>query len=422
LDPALELPHKPRLSYRPESPKDPVLAQAGNWRNPATMLILMSVAMPLAFSVWNALLNNFAIEAANFDGAQIGLLQSIREIPGFLAFTAVFLLLLWREQTIALMSLTLLGLGVAVTGPFAFPLGLYLTTFFMSLGFHFFETVKQSLALQWLDPEDTPEMLGRMISAGAATALGVYAGLWLLLELIGADFVMVYAIGGGLCLVLVAFMALGFPAFSGQVEQHRHLVLRRRYWLYYALTFMSGARRQIFMVFASFLLVQKFGYSASDVAVLFLINHGLSWFAASRIGRWIGRIGERRALTIEYLGLIVVFVAYAVVEDGRLAAALYVIDHVFFAMAIAIKTYFQKIADPADIAGSAGVAFTINHIAAVVIPVSFGLIWLKSPPTVFWLGAGMAVVSLALARMVPNQPLSGQETRFTRPAADQGNL
>jgi hypothetical protein len=91
---------------------------------------------------------------------------------------------------------------------------------------------------------------------------------------------------------------------------------------------------------------------------------------------------------------------------------LYVLDHLLYAMAIAIKSYFQKIADPADIASTAGVAFTINHIAAVVIPVFFGIVWLYSPSVVFIAGAIMAALSLLLARMVPNRPGEGNEVKL----------
>ena len=150
---------------------------------------------------------------------------------------------------------------------------------------------------------------------------------------------------------------------------------RKLLWIW--LTFFSGARRQIFTVFAAFLMVEKFGYKASQVALLFLINYAYNWLFAEKIGSLIGRIGERSALTIEYIGLILVFTSYAYVENPYVGAGLYVIDHMFFALAIAISTYFQKIADPADIASSAGVSFTINHIAAVIVPVLLGLVWIK---------------------------------------------
>ncbi len=159
-------------------------------------------------------------------------------------------------------------------------------------------------------------------------------------------------------------------------------------------------------------MVEKFGYSAADITLLFLINYLFNFLFAKRIGRFIGVVGERKALIFEYVGLIGVFVGYGLVQSAEWAAALYVVDHLFFALALAIKTYFQKIADPADMASTAGVSFTINHIAAVVIPVAFGVIWLSSPATVFYIGAAMAVVSLALSLNIPKKPEEGNEVRM----------
>ncbi|HAS6763149.1 MFS transporter [Vibrio parahaemolyticus] len=384
------------------------------WRTPQNFLLLISIIVPIAFSTWMALLNNFVIEKANFDGADIGLLQSVREIPGFLAFTAVFLLLFIREQRFMLVSLAMLTLGTALTGYFPTLYGLLFTTLLMSTGFHYFETLKQSLSLQWLSKEEAPEMLGKFISVGALASLFTYGAIWIFLEQLHFDFKTVYLLTGGVGFVLIVVMALAFPQFKTAVPQNKKLVLRKRYWLYYALTFMSGARRQIFTVFAGFLMVEKFGYSAADITLLFLINYLFNFLFAKRIGRFIGVVGERKALTFEYVGLIFVFVGYGLVQTAEWAAALYVVDHLFFALALAIKTYFQKIADPADMASTAGVAFTINHIAAVVIPVTFGMIWLVSPSSVFYIGAGMAAVSLLLSLNIPAKPEEGNETRLLR--------
>ncbi|HCG5295215.1 TPA: MFS transporter [Vibrio parahaemolyticus] len=384
------------------------------WRTPQNFLLLISIIVPIAFSTWMALLNNFVIEKANFDGADIGLLQSVREIPGFLAFTAVFVLWFIREQRFMLVSLAMLTLGTALTGYFPTLYGLLFTTLLMSTGFHYFETLKQSLSLQWLSKEESPEMLGKFISVGALASLFTYGAIWILLEQLKFDFKTVYLLAGGVGFVLIIVMALAFPQFKTAVPQNKKLVLRKRYWLYYALTFMSGARRQIFTVFAGFLMVEKFGYSAADITLLFLINYLFNFLFAKRIGRFIGVVGERKALTFEYVGLIFVFVGYGLVQTAEWAAALYVVDHLFFALALAIKTYFQKIADPADMASTAGVAFTINHIAAVVIPVTFGMIWLVSPSSVFYIGAGMAAVSLLLSLNIPAKPEEGNETRLLR--------
>lgn len=377
--------------------------------NPKYLLYMMSIAMTLAFATWMVLLNNFVVERAEFSGREIGILQSIREIPGFLAFTTIFVLLLIREQKFAYFSLIMLGIGVLLTGFFPSEIGLYCTTLLMSAGFHYFETVKQSLSLQWLSVSETPEVLGKLIAITSLTSLLTYLFIWFSQEYLSLGFEIIYLISGVVCLLLTVFMWFGAPLFEGKVNQKKNLVLKRSYWLYYALTFMSGARRQIFVVFAAFLMVEKFKYSVSDIAILFIINHTFNWIFASKIGRLVGKVGERSALTFEYCGLFLIFFAYAYVDSAIMAGALYVLDHLFFSLAIAIKTYFQKIADPSDIASTAGVAFTINHIAAVFIPVSFGLVWLFSPKLVFLMGAMISLISLILARNIPKDPKYGHE-------------
>ncbi len=384
------------------------------WRRPEILLLLMAAAVPLSFATWQALLNNFAIERAAFTGAEIGILQSLREVPGFLAFLVVYLLLLWREQTIAYLALLLLGVGTAVTGLFPSILGLYVTTVAMSIGYHYYETIQISLSLQWIEKDKAPETLGRIIAIGSFASIVTFGLIWLAMDLAGLDFSWVYAIGGGLTAAIAAFAWIAFPRFPEKVRQHRHMVLRRRYWLYYLLTFMSGARRQIFIVFAGFLMVEKFGFDVAAITLLFLVNAVINVFMAPRIGRLIGRWGERNSLIFEYCGLILVFTAYAFVENPAVAAGLYVVDHLFFALAIAIKTYFQKIADPADIAATAGVSFTINHIAAVFLPVGLGFVWLASPSAVFLTGSALATISLLLSFNVPTAPAPGNEVQFGR--------
>jgi len=382
------------------------------WQSPTMLLVLMSIAMPLAFNTWNALLNNFVIERAAFTGIEIGALHSLREIPGFIAFTTVFVLLIIKEQTFAVISLALLGAGVAATGFFPTVYGVYFTTVVMSLGFHYFEAVKQSLALQWLSQEEAAQVLGKLISVGSIASLLAYGALWIFLEIFQFDYLVNFMIPGIVCVLLAVLMWLGFPEYESKTQQHKKIILRKRYWLYYGLTFFSGARRQIFMVFAAFLMVEKFGYSASQVTLLFLVNYAFNWLFAEKIGVLIRRIGERRSLTIEYIGLVIVFTSYAFVENAYLAAALYIIDHMFFALYIAMTTYFQKIADPADFASTAGVSFTINHIAAVIVPALLGLVWVHSNAAVFLIGMVFAVCSLGLAQNVPDQPSPGNEVRL----------
>lgn len=377
--------------------------------NPQNLLLAMAFVMPLTYSVWNALLNNFVVEKAAFTGAEIGMLQSLREVPGFLAFTAVFILLAIKEQTFALLSLAVLSVGIAITGWFPFELGLYATTVLMSIGFHYFETVNQSLTLQWLPKDQSAHFMGKQLSVRAFASLFAYGAIWLLMEWFGMSYNSMYMLAGGAGLTIVTLLWLTFPTFKQHSQQHKQLIVRKRYWLYYALVFFSGARRQIFVVFAAFMMVEKFEYSVGDISLLFTINYVFNLLFAPKIGKWINKVGDRTALLFEYAGLAVLFISYAFVSNAYFAGVLFVIDHLLFAMAIAMKTYFQKISAHEDIASTAGVSFTINHIAAVVIPAMLGIVWLTSPELVFFLGAAFAACSFILALNIPQHPAQGNE-------------
>jgi hypothetical protein len=239
--------------------------------------------------------------------------------------------------------------------------------------------------------------------------------LW---ETLSLSYNIVYLVGGGVTVVLALFAMFAYPQFEAPTPQHKKMILRKRYWLYYALQFMSGARRQIFVVFAGFMMVEKFGWQVHEITALYMINLVANMIFAPLMGRAVGYFGERRTLGFEYIGLVLVFLSYGGVYymgwGVVVAAVLYVLDHLLFGLALALKTYFQKIADPADIAPTAAVAFTINHIAAVFLPVSLGLLWLASPAAVFFLAAAMAGISFGLAMLIPRHPVPGNETIFAQ--------
>ncbi|WP_299890985.1 MFS transporter [uncultured Ruegeria sp.] len=388
------------------------------WRRPVTLLFVMALTMPIAFNAWSALLNNFVIEVANFDGADIGLLHTVREIPGFLAVGVIAVILIVREQVLAMISLMLLGVATAITAWFPSLGGLLFVTFFSSVGFHYYETVNQSLQLQWLRKDRAPQVLGWLVAMGSASTLVVYGLIVLTWDRFDLSYNTVFMAAGGFTAVLALLCLIAYPQFDAPTPQTKKVVLRRRYWLYYALQFMAGARRQIFVVFAGFMMVEKFGFEVHELTSLYLINLVINIAAAPLLGKAVSMFGERRTLIFEYAGLAIVFAAYGGIYwfgwGVLLAAILYVIDHVLFALALALKTYFQKIADPADIAPTAAVAFTINHIAAVFLPALLGLLWVVSPGAVFALAAAMAMISLGLSLLIPRHPEPGNETILSK--------
>jgi len=390
------------------------------WRQPVALLAIMAFAMPIAFATWSALLNNFVIEMAGFDGSDIGWLHTVREIPGFLAIGVILLIIFIREQVLGLISLVLLGVATALTAQFPSLGGLLFITLLSSIGFHYYETVNQSLQLQWLDKKKAPQTLGWLLAVGSAATLLAYLLIVLTWRAFDLSYDLVYWLAGGTTAAIALFCLVAFPQFESPNPQTKKMILRKRYWLYYALQFMSGARRQIFVVFAGFMMVERYGYDVAQITALFMVTLLANMILGPLLGKVVARFGERLALVVEYAGLFVVFVLYAGLYvfdwDPWIAAVLYVVNNIFFALALAIKTYFQKIATPGDIAPTAAVAFTINHIAAVFLPAALGYLWLSSPVSVFVLAACMALVSLGLSLLVPRHPEEGRETLFSRPA------
>lgn len=384
------------------------------FQRPVVMLLLMAAAMPVAYATWAALLNNFVIEAAGFHGVEIGWLHTVREIPGLLSVGVIAVLLLVREQVLVVIALGLLGVATAMTAWFPSFGGLLFITLLSSIGFHYFETVNQSLQLQWIDKARAPQVLGWIVAAGSAASLASYGLIVVSWKAFDLSYNLVYMVSGGATVAVAVYCALAFPRFAAPNPQSTRLVLRGRYWLYYALQFVSGARRQIFTVFAAFMMVERFGFQVHEVTALMLANFLANMLFAPLMGRMVARFGERRALILEYVGLTCVFLAYGGIYwfgwGIVLAAALYIVDHLFFTLAFAMKTYFQKIADPADFAPTAAVAFTINHIAAVVLPAFLGYLWISAPGAVFGLAAGLAMISLCLAFLIPRHPEPGHET------------
>jgi|TARA_B100001093_G_scaffold517151_1_gene597826 hypothetical protein len=382
---------------------------------PKTLLFLLTIGNTVAFATWQVLLNNFVVERASFSGEQIGILQSLREVPGFLAFTAVWIMLILRQQFFALVALFTLGFGTAITATYPSASWIYFATVVMSIGFHYLETVQTSLSLQWLPVKDAPYVMGQLLSAKSLCNFLVLGALYIFLARFSVNYNLVYIIAGTFAAAIAILCFFHFPKFPNKVEQRKTLFLKKAYWLYYLLTFLAGARRQIFVVFAGFMLVEKFDFPIANMVLLTLINSVLTFWIAPKLGKLITQIGERRALTLEYSGLILIFLSYAFVENIGFALLLYLLDHLLFALAIAIKTYFQKIAAPEDIAATSSISFTINHIAAVILPAILGVIWVFNSSAVFLIGAMIALCSLGFSQLIPNEPKPSRATKLAKP-------
>ena len=365
-------------------------------------LIVLSICSTAGLQCWATLFDNFSVNIVGLDGHNIGALQSVREIPGFLALLVTYVILIIKEHKLSALSIIILGAGLFATGLLPSFFGLIFTTMVMSFGFHYYETTNKSLTLQYFDKLSSPLVFSAQRSYAAAASVVVGIIIFFIAPIF--SYKTMYILFGGVIVACGVWAITKNPADKDITIQKKELILKKEYWLFYFLTFMAGARRQIFMAFAIFLLVKKFGFSVQDITLLFLLNNGINFFINPFIGKFIVKYGERKLLSIEYFSLILVFIAYAFVDSKLIAGILFILDHIFFNFSIGINTYFQKIADPRDIAASAAVGFTINHIAAVILPAIGGLLWMVDYKIPFLAGAFFSFISLCFVQFIRTEP------------------
>ncbi|MGA1862730.1 MFS transporter [Deferribacter thermophilus] len=364
-------------------------------------LLLLTLAAYSGLQGWRTLFNNFAVEVANLNGFQIGIIQAVREIPGFLALLIIYLLLIFAEHRLASYSIIILGIGIALTGYLPTFYGIILTTIIMSFGFHYFETLNQSLTLQYFSTSESPLVFAKLRSIASLTNIAIGVLLFIIARYFSYKTIFLAI---GLTIILLGLSTLFFdPTRKDLPVQRKKMIFRKKYWLFYTLTLFAGARRQIFVAFSVFLLVKKFHYSVVEISALFVLNNLINYFLNPLIGKAINKFGERKVLSLEYFSLIFIFLAYAYSNSKLVVGFMYVLDHIFFNFAIAIRTFFQKIADPKDIAPSMAVGFTINHIAAVIFPVIGGILWSISYKISFIMGAILSLISLIFTQLIDKE-------------------
>lgn len=366
-------------------------------------IVLSNFLLNFGFQVWQTLFNNFAVENIGAGPAQIGLIQAVREVPGLLGFAIAFLALFMSEIRLMTLSVILLGIGVAATGYANSVTTLLMTTFVMSLGFHFFMPSSNSVVLMLMKQEDTPRTLGNLGSLGSLASV---AGTGAVLLLAGAMGYKSMFISVGILVILAGLLLLPFGNRPTNLPKGRKVQWRKKYWLYYALSFLLGSRRHIFTTFAVFLLVKEFGVSVQTTALLFLVNGIINVLTLRWTGRLVGKIGERLSMSITFGSLALIFLGYAYVQALPILFALFILDNVFFGFNVSLSSYFQKIAVSKDeITANVSTQQAIEHIAAISVPLIGGTVWevygSKAP---FLFGVVIVLLGLALTQFMRVKP------------------
>ncbi|MBP3731572.1 MAG: MFS transporter [Mailhella sp.] len=368
-------------------------------KNVLLFMALLNLGSTVAMQGWAMLYNNFVVNEAGLSAAQSGLVQGLREVPGLLGFTLIFFLFFIREHRLAAMSVIAAGLGTLLTGLFPHFVPIICTSMLMSFGFHYFEAMNNSLAIEHFDLKQTPIVMGRLRGLVAGGSLAISLFVFAFSGRLG--FAWLFFVPGAAAVLLGVFGLTHPLTGSSAAEQKKRVLPQKRYWLFYMLNLLQGGRRIIFSVFAVFLMVEQFGFSVRSVSLLFMFNYTVNWLFNPMVGRIINRLGEARLMTIEYGAALLIFLGYAFTQSAALLVLLYVLDSLTLNFSIAMRTFFQKIAFPEDAAPNMAIAQTINHIPAVSIPALGGWMWLAfGYQSVFMFGAVLTALSLVLVQFV----------------------
>ncbi|MBT4139286.1 MAG: MFS transporter [Candidatus Latescibacteria bacterium] len=377
------------------------------WNKDFRLLALAVASQGIFFGVQLTLFNNFIVERLNIEVHQLGYVEALREVPGFMNAFFVALMVRFAPPIVAAISLAIMGVGIMAYSQVDSVTMLAVYSLVWSIGFHCWVPMEQSMSLVFSPEGKKGKWLGQLRSINSISWLGSILVCKLSYDFVGYSGLFVMAglatIGGGIAI---------FFASRERPPEERSFVFKRRYGLYYALNFLQGLRKQMFITFAIFALVKIHGMPVHTTMFLVLINQTLITLSAPTMGRWVDKYGERMMLSASYIGLAIVFFGYAVVTHRPTLYVLYCIDNIIFFGGIALTTYLHKIAPPEDLKPSLAMGVTMNHVAAVASPLVGGLVWhYFGYQVIFFSGAILALISLVVSQWVDPEGQLEREAR-----------
>ena len=387
------------------------------WTRDWALLAAAAVGVGVFFGVQLTLFNNFIVERLDIEPQQLGWVESLREIPGFMNALFVALMIRMAPSLVAAGALAIMGLGLMAYADVGSVPALTLYSVLWSIGFHCWLPMESTLALRFSPAGGKGRWLGQLRAVHSVAMLLTIGGCGLLLELVNYEGM--YLLAGGA--TILGGGALLFASRGHAEVEEKGFVLKRRYGLYYVLQFLEGCRRQIFTTFAVFALVKVHGTPVQTTITLMLVNQVLVTLTAPTIGRLVDRLGERWMLTIGYGLLSLVFVGYGLIDHRPALYVLYCLDNLFFMSGIALTTYINRIALAEDLKPTLSMGVTMNHFAAVVVPLLFGTAWhFFGHRVIFLTAAVLALLSTVASQWVDSARWSAGPASGDRETSGSG--
>jgi uncharacterized membrane protein len=363
----------------------------------------MTFLFMFGFTIYMGVFQNFFREVLKGDELGLGGLESLREIPGLIAALMAGALVALAESRVAALGIFITGLGIGLTGITNTYWSLVAVTVFWSIGFHLWSTMSPAITLTLAKGLEGGRHLGRMRTVGAIATIVGLGMAWLASRFLPfrVDYWVYFAVSGT-AIALGALLA-GWLSHHASGGKRERLILRKEYGLYYLLIFLEGCRRQVFSIFALFTLIKVYGAPLDIILLLAFINAIVSALTSPAMGRFIDRVGERKPLTIYAVGIIAIFLGYATIPNALWLYVLFVVDNILFTFSIGLNTYLHRIVRPGELTPCLAMGTTMNHIAAVGLPVTGAYLWKATGDyrVPFFIGVGLAVVALVATQRLP---------------------
>lgn len=356
--------------------------------------------------------NNYIAETFHVSEATRGGLEFFRELPGFLVVLLSGLLMALADIRIAMISLLVMALGLFGQGFLAPSLHWAVVWMVMwSIGSHLNMPMQSSIVVSLSEPHETGKKLGLWSGVNTAAALAGYLLVWGGFRYFHVDYRFTFGLAA-LAAVAAVVCMLGMKVQKTN-RTRTAFVFKKKYSLYYILSILFGARKQIFLTFGPWVLIRVFHQPVTVFALLGIAGTVLGIFFKPALGSAIDRLGERAIIMMESVALVVVCLGYGfALEIFPYSLALFVVyacfvgDNLLFACLMARATYLNKIIERKDdLTPTLSMGVSVDHAVSMSIPFFAGLLWESVGfRYVFLVAAILAVVNFWAATFIKTEP------------------
>ena len=377
--------------------------------NPQLKLFLLGMlGLGIAGGIFETTFNNFLKDTFELTAKARGFLEFPRELPGFLTALFVGALFFLPETLVAALAALCIALGMFGMAIWGCSWNLMLCCMILwSAGAHIMMPVQASIGMDLADGQRRAQRLGEISAVRIlATLIGCVLVL-VILEHLSLGYAATFTVGG--VAAVGAAIVLCCMRLPGAHLKRPKFIWNGKYWLFYVLCLLFGARKQIFITFGPWVLIKVFGQPASVIAKLWIAAALLGIYLNPRIGKMIDRFGERKLLMIDSCAVFVVCAGYGVSHLlGKPEVAIWVLyacyigDHLLFGIGTARSTYLARIAlKPEHVSPTLSLGVTINHAVSMSAPILGGMIWAAFGHSyVFLFAAVIAVFMFVFSRMI----------------------